>query len=63
MPIFEYYCPKCDESTELLLSYTESNDPQVCYMCMEQMTKEVPIPAIGKVIGGTPNLHPYKKRT
>jgi hypothetical protein len=60
--MFEFYCPKCEDTTEVLLSYQESLDPQCCHICMEQMTKEVPIPALGKVIGGTPNLHPFRKR-
>jgi putative FmdB family regulatory protein len=30
MPLYEYYCPTCEQKFELLRPMTRSNDPAVC---------------------------------
>ena len=33
MPIYEYYCPKCDQNFDLLRSFSQSDEPAKCHEC------------------------------
>jgi putative FmdB family regulatory protein len=33
MPIYEYYCSKCQIDFELMLSFSQSNSPALCPKC------------------------------
>ena len=40
MPIYEYYCPKCDKEFELFRSFSESDAPGTCPTCGGQAAKQ-----------------------
>ena len=46
MPIFEYYCEKCDETTEAIQSQRERDKGLCCEKCGNELEK-----VVGKGIG------------
>ena len=41
MPIYEYYCPKCESKFELLRTIAHMDDPAECPRCQEVSRRAV----------------------
>lgn len=41
MPIYEYYCAKCDHDFELIRPVAKSNDPATCNLCGEPAQRQL----------------------
>lgn len=46
MPIYEFCCPICDLTKEVLLSVEERNHPQICIECDMAMSRIFSMPSV-----------------
>ena len=58
MPIFDYKCPKCEHTEEVVELSPESSLPE-CATCKIEMTRQFPAPALSFVGSGwtTPGMY------
>lgn len=40
MPVYTYYCKKCNKYDDVIKSFSESSDPCYCEECKEEMNRD-----------------------
>jgi len=62
MPIYEYYCDKCDYTEEIICPHNERDNFPICVDCMLPMRRIISQTGRPKFIGGGFYETDYKKR-